>query len=1818
MINKIIREQITIYKNKILRILFCIVTVAFVTAFFHIGSTKKIMPDYSFALSSDSLTVAPSTFAGSGSEESPYLISSSAQLVELSSLVNGLYCRDDGKPYSVCSYRLSENIDMTNVPFEPIGKSDSSVELYVRISPQVISTFQSIADNPICWAQLKFFVYEKNGTEYVLTGLSEYVPGIDYYFKHNITNAFYGTFDGNGKSIDNLSVNSVNSGLFATLTNASITNVTLNNASVTGSEVCGGIAAALIDSEVVECKVVNSEIISSSDNSICGGIIGNAYGNDVPDITIYESDGVTVYLQITKNDLIPEYVNTSKLGKVSQCLNNGSTITAGLYSGGIIGQTLASENLHVICEAVDCLNYADVNSLSANGYAGGIVGYSTDIIANCLSLKSGISDVPENGNALVGGTPLANAEEYFSNSCYSCYYPSELISDSNLNLSTTTSDIFFSYSPFTSQGSNWIIVPNDGNTHYYPSLSADFAVPFSGYTVSVYDSTSNLAPTIINSKYGIFTLPSESGYYYPTTGYEVLGFSLDGIDYDFGETIQITHDSEFLPRLILLDFNVQITNSNTNPIYNGENITIAQVDYQWDYDAVISPSYQWYYSVDDSSYSVYNLLSGNELILKNVIQSGYYYCKVTLSDGVNQTEKSSNAIYADISRKSATATITSEITETVYTGNSIAVNPSISYSDIYEGDIDSFNVVFDIPLVLSANTYTITADISHPDYLFNVIPLEFTVTPATMTYTISDVSEIYSGSSFYPNLTVQTVDNSDYSVFYSLDGNSYNNEIDSSDVGNYYFYVYVTAPNHTDCNLTGNVTVTPNEITLIKRDNAPLITKTYDSSYDCPVEKITNEHYTASLSGEFSGVLPLTISSARFGVSHAADTMVTASFVLNDVNNFTVNTDSLTFNAKINRAKITVSKKIEQEFSKLYDKTADYPILSFFDISPYLTVVADYYSYNLTVSESYFNSANVGEANSLIVKFGITSNNYTFTKNGNTVAFPARIFPRELKIQEGSVKVCDKEYDGTNIINFSGGILELKHVDYSFKLDENLSLNILNATVNDANASDSPKSVYFESVSVDNDNYLIEDNISGNLSVFINKTTPTLSPTCVTEIFSNATVLPDIGISENDTPGVIEWNDYTIDGSLSKQSFSWAFTPYDTTNYMPTTGTIELTLIKTMPESLQVTYNGRTQYSAFERFDSNGLTVYVLYNDGSSDKLEIRTLYDNGYYVYYDDDRDYFINNDEKVSVRYEINDSVLETFVNVTVSPIVLNLPEVIGQYVYSGKNITLRLNNFSPEIMAISGNAQTEAGQYTASVTLKDSENYRWNSLDNSNIDISWEILRAPKHMLSVKSTEFVYNGNVITLQIINNDLSKDFYTLSGTTSSSEAGEYSVTVSFVSDNYYWLETNNSNPIIFNWSILPKTVNLPEIFGEPFYFDGTTQNITVTQSEFYDVSGELSFLDSGTHFITATLKDASNYVWANGNKSSVSLPYEVLKPKLQKPSYSANYTYNGSVFSIPLFSNSLYKVGGQVSATDAGDYILTVSLKDVNNTLWDDDTSDPIDIKWSIRKLTLISPKLNGESNYNGQSQTAFIVYDAKFCSISGNIGTDAGDYEAIVTVNNKNNCKWDDGTSGDVKIKWKINPIVITKPAAPENLIYNKLTQTAFILQNSAYTITGNTGKDAKPYTATVSLNDKRNYVWDDASSEDLSFTWKICSVSLVSNEETINNTISLGGTLPSPYKDGYKFEGWYTDSDFSGDIITTITEIDGNITLYAKWAPLQSDELIKNNDKNSTIGKKAIAGIAIFGGALLIALIIILLNFITKRNPGGGNKHGGNSMF
>ena len=58
----------------------------------------------------------------------------------------------------------------------------------------------------------------------------------------------------------------------------------------------------------------------------------------------------------------------------------------------------------------------------------------------------------------------------------------------------------------------------------------------------------------------------------------------------------------------------------------------------------------------------------------------------------------------------------------------------------------------------------------------------------------------------------------------------------------------------------------------------------------------------------------------------------------------------------------------------------------------------------------------------------------------------------------------------------------------------------------------------------------------------------------------------------------------------------------------------------------------------------------------------------------------------------------------------------------------------------------------------------------------------------------------------------------------------------------------------------------------------------------------------------------------------------------------------------------------------------------------------------------------------------------------------------------------------------------------------------------------------------------------------------------------EKVASVTVKVGKeyTLPIPQKDGYEFEGWYTNAKFTGDPVTSVIAEEG-VTYYAKWAQL-----------------------------------------------------------
>ncbi len=183
----------------------------------------------------------------------------------------------------------------------------------------------------------------------------------------NETNMFKGTFNGNGKKISGLYINSTKSelGLF-------------------------GFVAA-------EGKIQNLEVSGTvKGNDLIGGLVGYNMGK----ISNCYNAGT-----VTGNDYVGGLVGAN-IGEISNCYNTG-TVTGNDYVGGLIGYNNEKK-------ISDCYNSG---MIEGNNYVGGLIGINTGEISNCYNMGTVTGHFNEiNAAAGIGGLIGANLGEI--SNCY--------------------------------------------------------------------------------------------------------------------------------------------------------------------------------------------------------------------------------------------------------------------------------------------------------------------------------------------------------------------------------------------------------------------------------------------------------------------------------------------------------------------------------------------------------------------------------------------------------------------------------------------------------------------------------------------------------------------------------------------------------------------------------------------------------------------------------------------------------------------------------------------------------------------------------------------------------------------------------------------------------------------------------------------------------------------------------------------------------------------------------------------------------------------------------------------------------------------------------------------------------------------------------------------------------------------------------------------------------------------------------------------------------------------------------------------------------
>ena len=190
------------------------------------------------------------------------------------------------------------------------------------------------------------------------TSIGRYFEGTYKYFK--------GTYDGNNKTISNLTVNAPNSnyqGLFGYAYNAVIKNVILANCNITGKQYTGGIVGYASTSTAIEnCHVRGNISATESDASGHGGIAGSATATSITNCTVTGTISTSV-----SNDNYGGIVGAANYDVVITSCENAANISGdGQNHGGIVGRDYNRSNKFKYC-----LNTGVVNG---NQYVGAIAG----------------------------------------------------------------------------------------------------------------------------------------------------------------------------------------------------------------------------------------------------------------------------------------------------------------------------------------------------------------------------------------------------------------------------------------------------------------------------------------------------------------------------------------------------------------------------------------------------------------------------------------------------------------------------------------------------------------------------------------------------------------------------------------------------------------------------------------------------------------------------------------------------------------------------------------------------------------------------------------------------------------------------------------------------------------------------------------------------------------------------------------------------------------------------------------------------------------------------------------------------------------------------------------------------------------------------------------------------------------------------------------------------------------------------------------------------------------------------------------------------
>ncbi len=308
--------------------------------------------------------------------------------------------------------------------------------------------------------------------------------------------------------------------------------------------------------------------------------------------------------------------------------------------------------------------------------------------------------------------------------------------------------------------------------------------------------------------------------------------------------------------------------------------------------------------------------------------------------------------------------------------------------------------------------------------------------------------------------------------------------------------------------------------------------------------------------------------------------------------------------------------------------------------------------------------------------------------------------------------------------------------------------------------------------------------------------------------------------------------------------------------------------------------------------------------------------------------------------------------------------------------------------------------------------------------------------------------------------------------------------------------------------SVSKKEVTVPTIASK--VYNGQNQTADVPTSTYYSVTTNAGGTSVGKYDVVLTLNDANNYRWSNGAETAaITLQFEITKSGSAVSGNHATAIYGEKItlsvnVTLPSVSTfNLYPAENQVSFYCGETLLGTVDIVNGVATLEYDTKLGGIptgsqqtitvyyggsnDLNQAVGSLTAtISPAQVTKPvaddtvfTYTGDEQT-YTVAENTLYEVSGNKRTDAGSQTVTVSLKDKVNYTWTDGSTDDVTFTFTIEQKDISDAEVTlgDALTYNGNEQTqtvaSVVIDKLAvtYDVSGNTATNVgtSDYTLTV----------------------------------------------------------------------------------------------------------------------------------------------------